>query len=113
VLVKKCDLFIADPTLTSSSSALKWQVSIAVFRELVSALDGKTVTIVTSNFRRLSPFCDEFGFDDLDAPLSEFRASEDIKKNAEAHIAILIKEMNHRCTLLEDQFTFPSKYVIF
>jgi hypothetical protein len=72
ILTQKCDLFTNNPTLTVSPYTPKSQVSLAEFREFVSALDGKTVTINRNNFKGLSQLCDEFGFRELSARLSEF-----------------------------------------
>jgi hypothetical protein len=80
LLVLKCDLFANNMELTISPYTLKSQVSLSDFRDFVSALEGIDINITNHNFKGLSQLCDEFGFRDLTAPLSQFRESEDFKK---------------------------------
>jgi hypothetical protein len=46
-------------------------VSLADFRDFVSALEDNAVKITNRNFKGLSPLCDEFGFGDFAAALEE------------------------------------------
>jgi hypothetical protein len=56
----------------------------------------------------LLQLCEEFLFRDLAAYLSQFRASEDFQKDAEAQIASAMTEINHSGTLFANQFMFTS-----
>jgi hypothetical protein len=55
---------------------------------------------------------EEFLFRDLATQLSQFGASEDFRKNAEAQIAISMTEINDSGILFADRFMFPSEKVI-
>jgi hypothetical protein len=113
LLVNKCDLFGDDPGLAALPYHLKSQVSVSEFREFVSALEGTTVKVRNNNFRGLLQLSEEFCFRDLAAQLSQFRASEDFKKDAEAQTAIPMTEINHIGTLFTDRFMFTSENAIF
>ena len=68
-LSEKCTLF---KDRLVSPYAVKSSISIEVFREFVSSLEGKNVAITTANFAGLSLLCEEFGFSGLSARLSAF-----------------------------------------
>jgi hypothetical protein len=51
--------------------------SLSIFREFLSALDGNSINITDTNFTELHRLCEEFGFSELGAKLSEFRPSMD------------------------------------
>ena len=68
-LSEQCTLF---KDRLVSPYAVKSSISIEVFREFVSALEGKNVAITTANFAGLSLLCEEFGFSGLSARLSAF-----------------------------------------
>jgi hypothetical protein len=59
--------------LMATPYALKSSVSVADFRQFISALEGGAVAITKENVGGLSLLCDEFGFEELAAKLSEFR----------------------------------------
>jgi hypothetical protein len=80
LLIQKCDLFINNPMLMSSPYALKSQVSHSVVCEFLSALQGNAITITRNNLMGLSFLCEELGFGDLTAQLSQFRNCDDFKK---------------------------------
>jgi hypothetical protein len=76
--ITKCSLFQNNPTLTSSPYKIQSRVSLAVFQEFISALQSTTVKITNTNFTELQQLCQEFGFDELSAKLSQlFEPSED------------------------------------
>jgi hypothetical protein len=95
LIVSRCDLFADDPGLAALPYHLKSKVSLSDFREFVSALEDTTVKVTNNNFKGLLELCEEFRFQDLRARLSQFRASEDLKKDTEAQIAIPMTEINH------------------
>jgi hypothetical protein len=92
-------------------------VSLSLFREFLSALDGKAIKITDTNYTELERLCDEFGFSDLAAKLSEFRLSIDFQKeetedaDARGRIAILEENTNqhsHVIATLQDKVTQVS-----
>jgi hypothetical protein len=76
-------------------------------------LEVTTVKVTNNNFKGLLQHCEEFRFRDLTARLSQFQASEDFKKDAEAQIAIPMTEINPSGTLFADRFMFASQNAIF
>jgi hypothetical protein len=86
---------------------------VSDFREFASALEGTTIKMTNNNFRGLLQLCEEFRFGDLGGQLSQFRACEDFKKEAEAQIAIPMTEIDHSGTLFADRFVFTSENAIF
>jgi hypothetical protein len=72
--------FADDPTLTAPPYALKSSISVADFRQFVSALEGDAVAITSKNIGGLSLPCDEFGFEELAMQLSKFRRSPAFKE---------------------------------
>jgi hypothetical protein len=78
--INKCSLFQNNPTLLSSPYQIQSSVSLSIFREFfLSALDGKAINIRDTNFTELQQLCEEFGFTELSAKLSDFRSSMDFK----------------------------------
>jgi hypothetical protein len=47
----KCSLFQNNPTLLVSPSGVQSSVSLSIFREFLSALEGNTIHITDTNFR--------------------------------------------------------------
>jgi hypothetical protein len=94
-LIRTCDLFGDDPALTASPYHVTSQVSLSVFREFVSVLEGADVTIKNNNFRSLSQLCDEFRFRELAAQLSRFRESGDFNEDA-VRLSELEQRMDQR-----------------
>jgi hypothetical protein len=107
LLIVKCDLFLDDPTLIAFPYNVKSQVSFAVFREFVSALEGTTITIRNSNFSALSQLCDEFGFRELAEELGQFRDSEKFKKQMTTEDS----EARMRLSILEERIQQRDKEV--
>jgi hypothetical protein len=68
----KCRLFQKNPTLLISPYRIQSPVSLSLFREFVSALEGNTVNLTDTNFTGLQRLCEEFGFDECAAKLSKF-----------------------------------------
>jgi hypothetical protein len=113
LLVSKCDLFVDDAGLAAFPYDLKSRVSINDFREFGSAFQGTTVKVTNNNFRALSQLCEESGFQDLAAQLSQFRASDDLKKDTRAQFAIPMRKPTHGGTSVADRVKFMSENTIF
>jgi hypothetical protein len=73
-------------------------VSVADFRQFVSAMDGGAVAIMNENISGLSLLCDEFGFAGLAAELLEFRRSAAFKE-----VATMFTEARLRLSAVEEQ----------
>jgi hypothetical protein len=73
MLVNKCDLFCDNLVLTTTPYVLNSPVSLSIFREFISALEGATVKITNNNFSGLWQLCEEFHFQEFSARLSQFR----------------------------------------
>ena len=58
-LTDKCALFKDSPVSPYTATSA---ISIEVFREFVSALEDKELSITNANFPYLSLLCEEFGF---------------------------------------------------
>jgi hypothetical protein len=63
---------------------VKSSVTLSHFREFVSVLEGKEVEITDTNFTGLQRLCEEFGFSEFAAKLSEFRRSKGFQEAADA-----------------------------
>jgi hypothetical protein len=70
--IKKCDLFRNNRILAATPYAVQSPVSLSIFQEFVSALEGKAVTITDTNCAAFQQLSDEFGFKELSAQLSKF-----------------------------------------
>jgi hypothetical protein len=73
-------------------------VTLPHFREFVSPLEGKEVEITDTNFAGLQRLCEEFGFSEFAAKLSEFRPSTGFQEAADARgrIAALEEKAKRR-----------------
>jgi hypothetical protein len=110
----KCCLFQNNPTFTGSLYRIQSSVSLSIFREFLSALEGNAINITDTNFTELHRLCEEFGFSELAAKLSEFRPSMDSKEtetedsDARGRIAALEEKSNqhsHVIAILQDKVT--------
>jgi hypothetical protein len=79
-LMNKCSLFQNNLTLLVSPYRVQSPVSLSIFREFLSALEGNAINITDTNFTELHQLCEEFGFSELTAKLSEFCPSMDFKE---------------------------------
>jgi hypothetical protein len=113
-VINKCHLFQNNPTLLVSPYRVQSLVSLSIFREFLSALEGNAINITDTNFPELQRLCDEFGFSELAAKLSEFRPSMDFKKgetedaDARGRIAALEEKTNqhsHVIAILQDKIS--------
>jgi hypothetical protein len=82
--INKCSLFQENVTLATCPYRVKSSVTLAIFREFVSGLEGSAVTITDTNFTGLQRLCEEFGFGELSATLSEFRPSTGFQETVDA-----------------------------
>jgi hypothetical protein len=98
--INKCRLFQNNPTLTASPYRVESPVSLSIFREFLSALEGNAINITDTNFTELDRLCNEFGFTEVAAKLSEFRPLMDFKEpkvevedaDARGRIAVLFEK---------------------
>jgi hypothetical protein len=63
--ITKCTLFQKNPSLADSPYSLRSQVSLPIFRQFVSVIEGNAVEITAANIAGLSRLCREFGFDEI------------------------------------------------
>jgi hypothetical protein len=68
----KCTLFQQNEALLASPYKLRSSVSLTLFRQFVSALEGNAIEIASADFSGLTQLCEEFGFEELRAKLSKF-----------------------------------------
>jgi hypothetical protein len=100
--ISKCSLFQNNPTLTVSPYRVQSAVSLSIFREFVSALEGKSVNITAINFGKLKRLCDEFGFTEFSSKL--YRFFEGSECSAEGQLGSLFTRM--RSVFLNESFQF-------
>jgi hypothetical protein len=110
-VITKCSLFQKNQTLSAAPYRIKSSVTLPHFREFVSGLEGKEVEITDTNFPGLQRLCEEFGFSDFAAKLSEFRPAMGFQEAADAgargRIAALeekAKRHNRDIAVLQDKF---------
>jgi hypothetical protein len=108
--ITKCNLFQKNPTLAAAPYRVQSPVTLSIFREFVTELEGNAVNITATNFTELQLLCEEFSFDDFAAKLSEFRSSLGVKEseepNARGRIAALQEKANehdHVIAVLQDR----------
>jgi hypothetical protein len=70
--MNKFSLFQKNPLLLVSPYRVQSPVSLSILREFISVLEGNTVNITSTNLKGLQRLCEEFGFDDFAAKLSNF-----------------------------------------
>jgi hypothetical protein len=76
--ITKCSLFQKDVTLAAVPYRIQSPVTLSIFREFVSALEGKAVKITDTNFTGLQRLCEEFNFSDFSPKVSKLsQRSED------------------------------------
>jgi hypothetical protein len=113
-VINKCSLFQQNPTLLVSPYGVQSSVSLSIFREFISALEGNAINITNTNFTELDRLCKEFGFSEIAAKLSEFRPSMNFKEaqtedaDARGRIAALEEKANqhsHVIAMLKNKVT--------
>jgi hypothetical protein len=89
-------------------------VSLSIFREFLSALEGNAINITDTNLTELDRLCKEFHFSELAVKLSKFRPSMSFKEgesedaNARGRIAVLEEKVQHwedEIAILQDKVT--------
>jgi hypothetical protein len=117
----KCSLFQNRPILLASPYRIQSSVSLSTFREFLSALKGNAINITDTNYTELDRLCNEFGFTEVAAKLSEFRPSIDFKEgeaedaNARGRIAVLEEQTNqhsHVIAIVHDKVTQNSPQIL-
>jgi hypothetical protein len=71
-VMTKCSLFQNNPALLVSPYRVQSPVSLSIFREFISALEGNAINITNTNFTELQQLCEEFGFSEFATKLSKF-----------------------------------------
>jgi hypothetical protein len=71
-----------NPALTTSPYRVQSPVSLSIFREFLSPLEGNAINITDTHFTELDRLWKKFGFSELEAKLSEFRPSMAFKDSA-------------------------------
>jgi archaellum component FlaC len=111
-VINQCSLFQKDPTLLATRYRVQSPVSLSIFREFISALEGNTIKITDTNFTELTQLSEEFGFSELATKLSEFRPSMDFKEaedsDSRGRIAALEEKANehdHDVEVLQNKVT--------
>jgi hypothetical protein len=111
-VINKCSLFQNNLTLLVSPYRVQSSVSLSIFREFLSTLEGNEINITDTNFIGLQRLCEEFGFSEITAKLSEFRPSIDLKEaedsDARGRILVLEEKANqhsHAIVMLQNEVT--------
>jgi hypothetical protein len=88
--ISKCDLFQKNPALTALPYRVQSPVTLSVFQEFVSELEGNSVNITDTNLTALQLLCEEFGFDEFAAKLSDFfeRSPKQLNLRSEIELGI-------------------------
>jgi hypothetical protein len=73
-VMNKCSFF------QNNATFLGWFLLTGFNLLFLSALDGNAIKITDTNFTEFDRLCDEFGFSELAAKLSDFRPSIDSKE---------------------------------
>jgi hypothetical protein len=74
-VMTKCTLFQNNPTLLASPYRVQSPVSLSIFREFLSALEGNAINITDTNLTELHQLYEEFGFTEIGATLTPQRPS--------------------------------------
>jgi hypothetical protein len=101
-VINKCNLFQKNPTLSVSPYRVHSPVSLSIFREFLSALEGNAINITHTNLRRLELLSGEFGFSEFSVKLSKF--SESSKDSQNPQIGSSLTRM--RTAFLRESFEF-------
>jgi phosphopantetheinyl transferase (holo-ACP synthase) len=111
-VICKCSLFENNPSLTASPYRVQSSVSLSIFQSFISALEGNSIKITDTNFTGLQRLCEEFGFSEIAAQLSDFQPSTGLKATEDAdtrgRIAALeekAQQHDHDTEVLQDKLT--------
>jgi hypothetical protein len=100
--ISKCSLFQKNPTLTISPYRIQSSVSLSIFHEFISALEGNSVNITVINIDGLNRLCEESGFTEFSSKLCRF--SEGSECSSDRQIGSLFNRM--RSGFLRESFEF-------
>ena len=78
--MNKCNFFQNNPGLLGSPYQVQFPVSLSIFHEFISALEGNAIKITNTILTELDRLCDAFGFSELAAKSSDFRLSMNFKE---------------------------------
>jgi hypothetical protein len=70
----KCSLFEKNPELLISPNRVQSSISLSIFGEFVSTLEGKSMNVTATNLIGLESFSDDFGFSGLSVKQSTFKS---------------------------------------
>jgi hypothetical protein len=106
----KYSSFQNNPTFLVSPDRVQSHVSLSIFRQFYLRIGRNAIKITDTNYTELERLCEEFGFSELAAKLSEFRPSMDFKEtedvDAHGRIVALEEKANqhsHGIAMLEDK----------
>jgi hypothetical protein len=68
----ECNLLQNNPILVVSPYRVQFPVSLSIFWEFLSALEGNAIQITKTNFTELQRLCEEFVFSEITVKLSKF-----------------------------------------
>jgi Fe-S-cluster formation regulator IscX/YfhJ len=92
----KFSVFENNASLTVSPCRVQSLVPLSIFREFLSALERNTINITDTNFTELHQLCEEFGFSEIAAKLTEFHPSMDFKEAEHADAREQIAEVEEK-----------------
>jgi hypothetical protein len=107
-LIKKCDLFKNNTSLTIALYRVQSRVSLKDFRDFVCALEDKPISINDRNFPGLSQLSEEFRFRSLSKKLSAHRKLLRLSAAQTAERLSRISVLEERTVegIPPDEFTF-------
>jgi hypothetical protein len=95
-MLAKCSQFQKNTTLLDAPYQVQSSVTLPIFREFASELEGNAVTVTDTNFAGLRRLCEEFGFGEFAVKLSNFQPSQGLNGGEDA-------EARGRIAALEEQ----------
>jgi hypothetical protein len=78
--MNKCSLFQNDSTRLVSPDRVQSHVSLSIFRQFISELDGNAIKITDTNYTELQQLWKEFCFSQIADKFSESSPSMDLKE---------------------------------
>jgi hypothetical protein len=103
--ITKCNLFQNNLTLADTPYSVQSSITLSIFQEFVSALEGNSIKITDTNLIGLQQLCEEFGFDELLSQLSPFFQPSDDSLGRQLRSPLT----QMRSALLSESFLFVTK----